>query len=251
MTPLPLAERHSVKTRVLRFCVSVAGLVYLRKTWTTLFQQHAMLRLQRGAAATATVHRRQSSMLWNTLKYTFSAQLIAASEYLIPLMKPLLAMRIGRLLVWKGPRVESNAVYGPHPRNTVDVYGVERDPTSSPTLQQEKKPVLVFVHGGAWSFGHKWQYGLVGEYLSTFGFVVAVVNYRTYPSGHVQDMVEDVEHAVSVAVCEQSILCRNVAKKLWWLFLGCLCSLDQLGEEELPSVRRRQGPDLPRRPFLR
>uniref|UniRef100_K3X2G7 BD-FAE-like domain-containing protein n=1 Tax=Globisporangium ultimum (strain ATCC 200006 / CBS 805.95 / DAOM BR144) TaxID=431595 RepID=K3X2G7_GLOUD len=198
-------ERRSVQTRVLRFCMSVAGLVYLRKTWTALFQQRAMLQLQ----------AQQQDMFWRTLKYTFSAQLIAASEYLLPLVKPLLAARIGKLLVWKGPQVVArNAVYGPHPRNTVDVYDANgKNPKAALTLamnpkpgseaiapqddMQVKKPVLVFVHGGAWSFGHKWQYGLVGEYLSSaLGIVVAVVNYRTYPSGHVQDMVQDVEHAI-------------------------------------------------------
>lgn len=206
-TPALDAQSVSLKKRVVRFCLGLAGLAYLRKTWTTLFQQHAMLRLQdvplrrtAAAVAVAVAHSQppQRDLLWRMLKYTFSAQIIAASEYLIPLVKPLLAARIGRLLVWKGPLVEQNAVYGPHERNTVDVYGVERAINGSERKGSvARKPVLVFVHGGAWSFGHKWQYGLVGEYLSsTLGFLVAVVNYRTYPSGHVQDMVEDVEQAV-------------------------------------------------------
>lgn len=209
LAPAPPLETQSsrLRARVLRFCMGVAGLAYLRKTWTSLFQQRDMLRLQGATFYLQSQQQRllqsppQRNLLMCILKYTFTGQLIAASEYLIPLVKPLLAVRIGRLLVWKGPRVQPNAKYGPHERNTVDIYGVERgNGPGDDDASTKRRPVLVFVHGGAWSFGHKWQYGLVGEYLaSSLGFLVAVVNYRTYPTGHVQHMVEDVEQAVRYA----------------------------------------------------
>ncbi|TYZ67902.1 hypothetical protein PybrP1_007809 [[Pythium] brassicae (nom. inval.)] len=219
---MPLALQPpaaSLKKRVLRLCLAALGVAYIRRTWTSLLQQRAMLRLQSAGASVSTAAlaaatsgrppRRSANVLWRALRYTILSQIIAASEFLLPLAKPLLAARIGRLLVWKGPRVQPNAVYGPHERNTVDVYGIDSESTSAAIASNDeqrksidselsaRKPVLVFVHGGAWSFGHKWQYGLVGEFLSTtLGVLVAVVNYRTYPTGHVQDMVEDVELAI-------------------------------------------------------
>lgn len=232
--PPPVVAVEGLRKRVTRFCLAALGIAYLRRTWTSFFQQRAMLRLQQtAAAAVATASkagmaiagrppRRSDHLLWRALTYTLTSQLIAASEFLLPLVKPLLAVRIGRLLVWKGPRVQPNAVYGPHTRNTVDVYGIESATghmrKAGDVDPDARKPVLVFVHGGAWSFGHKWQYGLVGEYLaSTLGVLVAVVNYRTYPMGHVQDMVEDVERAVRglcrcvlVAQCGYGLVCAVV-----------------------------------------
>lgn len=90
---------------------------------------------------------------------TSVGQLIASSEYLLCLVKPQLAARIGRLLLRKPRDCRVNCRYGPHERHTLDVYGVHEQQQQ----QAPAKPVLVFMHGGAWSFGHKWQYALVGS----------------------------------------------------------------------------------------
>lgn len=165
---------------VQRLVLAVALLVYVRKTWQSLGQQHTLLQ-QNEPRLPWSEHMRA------TLRYTFIGQLIASSEFLLCLVKPQLAKRIGRLLLWKPQNCRANRRYGVHERNTLDVYGVQED---------KAKPVLVFLHGGGWAFGHKWQYALVGEYLATQGFLVAVVSYRTFPTGSVVDMIEDVENAV-------------------------------------------------------
>jgi acetyl esterase/lipase len=164
-----------------RAALALALLLYARNTTRNLRQQHALLR--QNEPRLAWLERTQAA-----LKYTSTGQLIASSEYLLALVKPQLAARIGRLLLWTPRDCRVNCRYGPHERNTLDVYGVRAEGAS--------RPVLVFMHGGAWSFGHKWQYALVGEYLAAQGFVVAVLNYRTFPRGSVADMVEDVERAV-------------------------------------------------------
>ncbi|KAG6591090.1 isoprenylcysteine alpha-carbonyl methylesterase ICMEL1 [Phytophthora cinnamomi] len=165
-----------------RVALAVALLAYLRNTGLNLRQQHALLKQSEPRLPWA--EHAQAA-----LKYTSVGQLIASSEYLLCLVKPQLAARIGRLLLWTPRDCRANCRYGSHERHTLDVYGVQ-------TPQAPAKPVLVFVHGGAWSFGHKWQYALVGEFLASQGFLVAVINYRTFPSGSVLDMVEDVENAV-------------------------------------------------------
>ncbi|KAJ0404930.1 hypothetical protein P43SY_005929 [Pythium insidiosum] len=181
MLPLPALDKR-VRERLRRFAISIALLLYARRTWRTFHDHHFHLQLQAERVS-------PGRHLLNILKYTFVAQLLAACEYLIPIAKPVLAWRIARLLVWRGENVVANVLYGSHPRNTIDIYGVD--------LQAEnRKPVLLFVHGGAWSFGHKWQYGLVGKYLAKHGFLVAVINYRTYPLGSVTEQTKDVEDAI-------------------------------------------------------
>ncbi|ETP52390.1 hypothetical protein F442_02587 [Phytophthora nicotianae P10297] len=167
-----------------RVALTLALLAYARTTGRSLRQQHALL-LQNEPRLPWLQHVQAA------LKYTTTGQLIASSEYLLCLIKPQMAARIGRLLVWMPRDCRVNCRYGPHERNTLDVYGVQAHGETTVAT-----PVLVFMHGGAWSFGHKWQYALVGEYLATQGFLVAVINYRTFPNGSVLDMIEDVENAV-------------------------------------------------------
>lgn len=161
-----------------RLALALVLFLYSRKTWRSLRENHRQLKAGADPLSASQV-----------LKYTFLAQLLAACEYLLVLVKPVVSLRIGRSLVWTGSREARHLRYGhTHERQALDLYGVDK---------AAKRPVLVFVHGGAWSFGHKWQYALVGSYLSgALGALVAVVNYRTYPSGSVLDMVEDVDNAV-------------------------------------------------------
>lgn len=167
-----------------RVAFVLALLAYARNTGRNLRKQHALLQ------------QNDPRLPWSehvhaALKYTSTGQFIASSEYLLCLVKPQLAARVGRLLLWTPRDCQVNCRYGTHERNTLDVYGVEGVGEGGAA-----KPVLVFMHGGAWSFGHKWQYALVGEYLATQGFLVAVINYRTFPNGSVVDMIEDAENAV-------------------------------------------------------
>ncbi|KAF1781428.1 Alpha/Beta hydrolase fold [Phytophthora cactorum] len=181
----PLNGMTSCKLRSpRRVALALALLAYVRNTGRNLCQQHALLQQNEPRLPL-------SEHVHAALKYTTTGQLIASSEYLLCLIKPQLAARVGRLLVWTPRDCRLNCRYGPHERNTLDVYGVQEQEETTAA-----KPVLVFMHGGAWSFGHKWQYALVGEYLATQGFLAAVINYRTFPNGSVVDMIEDIENAV-------------------------------------------------------
>jgi hypothetical protein len=202
----PLDE--AAKQRLRRFVGAAAMLWYTRKTITSLHENHAQLRLQ-------SAHQGDGSLAGRVLRYTFMGQLISSMEYLIPLVKPVLAVRIARLLAGQGRDVVSNLEYGPHPRNLLDLYGAGS--------HVRRRPVVLFVHGGAWSFGHKWQYGLVGHYLAKHGFLVGVINYRTYPTGNVQDQVQDVEAAVRIQDYVASLtVARHLTAKFPVFFVGPL-----------------------------
>lgn len=108
--------------------------------------------------------------------------------------------------------------YGPMPRNRMDFYprpgtrvrlwdgredGVrevedvedsttallQASTSSSPT--GGRAPLVVFIHGGAWSSGGKHQYCTLARALQRRGVAVAVANYTLYPAGTVQQMVRD------------------------------------------------------------
>ncbi|DBA04340.1 TPA: hypothetical protein N0F65_002102 [Lagenidium giganteum] len=180
-----LCSPKQMRKRARRFAVLMFVINYVRVTTDSLAAH-----LKHVAAQSDARTKSRWTLLLQSLKYTLAAQLVTVAEYLICLVKPRLAARIARLLVWKAHQVRADLAYGDHPRHRMDLYGVQTD------SKQPPRPVLVFVHGGAWAFGHKWQYGLVGEFLSKHGLLVAVINYRTFPVGTVLDMVHDVEDAV-------------------------------------------------------
>ncbi len=76
---------------------------------------------------------------------------------------------------------------GPDPRkHKLDLY-----------LPKDQKgfPVLLFVHGGGWTVGDKWQYFSLGNILARNGVGVVVVNYHLSPLAKHPEHVEDIAKA--------------------------------------------------------
>jgi acetyl esterase/lipase len=70
----------------------------------------------------------------------------------------------------------------------------------------EPWPLLVFVHGGGWTFGDRAQvtggadiYRNVGRYFASHGVGTAVISYRLQPGATWRQQVEDVGHALAWA----------------------------------------------------
>ena len=61
------------------------------------------------------------------------------------------------------------------PWRTFDLY---RSPTS--TSAAEEKPVLIFVHGGVWTFGSRHLYRFLGSRLAEEGYTVCIADYRKW-----------------------------------------------------------------------
>ena len=97
-----------------------------------------------------------------------------------------------RMVVWyfTSKRVMRNVAYSPKPRNLLDVYSPESLRRTDPAA---RRPVLVFVTGGAWIIGYKAWGALLCRRLSKQGMVVVSLDYRNFPQGTVGDMVDDVE----------------------------------------------------------
>ncbi len=93
--------------------------------------------------------------------------------------------------------------YGPDRRQRVDVY-LPTVPTvpavASPGSQGGAAPVLLMVHGGAWSMGDKAHGRVVEEKVARWvprGWVVVSANYRLLPAADVLQQAQDVASALA------------------------------------------------------
>jgi acetyl esterase/lipase len=87
----------------------------------------------------------------------------------------------------------ADIAYGTDPRQRLDVYVPEKA-AGAPS------PVVVFWHGGRWSFGDKTEYRFVGAALAESGYVAVVANYRHYPQVKMPGFMSDAAQAALWAV---------------------------------------------------
>jgi len=73
----------------------------------------------------------------------------------------------------------------------LDVYYDEKSVDSN-----NLKPVVIWVHGGAWVQGDKTEYTNFGKVLRENGYVGVVPDYVLFPFGKIDTMVEDIYSAI-------------------------------------------------------
>jgi arylformamidase len=81
-----------------------------------------------------------------------------------------------------------NLAYGPHPRQTLDLF--------VPVDLPAPAPLHVFLHGGYWQAMSKEFSSFVGEGLVQAGVAVAVLNYRLCPEVCIEEIIADVQNAL-------------------------------------------------------
>ncbi len=86
--------------------------------------------------------------------------------------------------------INEDIAYGPLNRQTLDIYVPDQAATS-------RAPVVIFFHGGRWTFGDKSQYEFVGTKLASMGYVAVLPNTRLYPDVKFPTFVEDAAKAVT------------------------------------------------------
>ena len=82
-----------------------------------------------------------------------------------------------------GYSVHRDLVYGPAPREKLDIY--VPDGLTAPA------PVTLFFYGGNWDSGSKELYLAFGESFASKGFVVAIADYRLYPQVKYPTFLQD------------------------------------------------------------
>jgi len=89
--------------------------------------------------------------------------------------------------------VKTDISYGGTSAAKLDVF-YNKDDTK--TL----KPVVIFVHGGAWVVGSKAEYSRIGSLLVKEDYVAVLPEYLLFPWGSIDDMVSDVYKAIQWTV---------------------------------------------------
>ena len=90
-------------------------------------------------------------------------------------------------------RILKNIEYSPEglrKRHLLDLYLPPQDAAGG------GRPVCIFLCGGAWIIGYKMWSCLLTRGLSTFGILCVVPDYRNFPQGDIEDMMEDLELAL-------------------------------------------------------
>jgi acetyl esterase/lipase len=90
-------------------------------------------------------------------------------------------------------RRHANLAYGNHPQHRLDVYVPE--PKAGMAAPAAGRPLVVFWHGGRWSFGDKADYRFVGAALAELGCVAVLPNYRLYPEVKLPGFMDDAARA--------------------------------------------------------
>lgn len=101
-----------------------------------------------------------------------------------------------------GYQLQTDLVYGPHQRHRLDMYWTEQP--------RAGQPLLVFVHGGAWSEGDKSDYTFLGESFAKEGFNVAVINYRLAPEYIFPSSVNDLVLALNFLDQQAQIATQHI-----------------------------------------
>lgn len=96
---------------------------------------------------------------------------------------------LNRLTPRKGYLVQENVAYGLRARHRLDLFR-----TQTP---REHRPLIVFVHGGAWMHGDKKDYRFIGEAFAKEGFDVAVINYHLAPEHIFPASIDDLSLALN------------------------------------------------------
>ena len=84
----------------------------------------------------------------------------------------------------------ADGTYGPLKGQRIEVI-VPDQPAKQP------RPVVVFIHGGSWSFGDPRNYRFIGRTLAREGYVVVLPGYRLGDAGKFPHMLEDGALAVA------------------------------------------------------
>lgn len=98
------------------------------------------------------------------------AGLLPASGFAVSLMDP---FNIGSAMDGGVVKLGDGIAYAGGPRGKLDVY-TQQNPRGN-------MPVAMFIYGGGWSRGERWEYEFVGRALAARGFVTVVPDYRMVP----------------------------------------------------------------------
>jgi len=112
---------------------------------------------------------------------------------------------LNRLTPKQGYTVETQLAYGLKSRQRFDLFRSQQP--------LPHRPLIVFVHGGAWLHGDKKDYQFIGESFAKEGYDVVVMNYHLAPQ-HIFRPIFMICIYCSIICSSQLDSCRSVLK-IW------------------------------------
>lgn len=88
----------------------------------------------------------------------------------------------------QGVRKHADLPYADGQRKKLDVY--------RPEQSDGPAPVVMFIYGGGWRAGDRFEYEFVGRALAAQGFVAVIADYRTFPEVRYPEFLEDNAQAI-------------------------------------------------------
>lgn len=83
----------------------------------------------------------------------------------------------------QGVRKTADVPYADGLRKKLDIY--------EPENRTGPAPVVMFIYGGGWRAGDRYEYEFVGRALAAHGFVVVIPDYRIFPEVRYPEFLED------------------------------------------------------------
>jgi acetyl esterase/lipase len=83
-----------------------------------------------------------------------------------------------------GVKKDADIAYADGQRKKLDIYRPEE-------AGDGPAPVVMFIYGGAWRAGDRFEYEFVGRALAANGFVAVIPDYRLWPEAKYPDFLED------------------------------------------------------------
>jgi acetyl esterase/lipase len=83
----------------------------------------------------------------------------------------------------QGVKKHENVPYADGERKKLDIY--------TPEKPEGPAPVVMFIYGGGWAAGDKFEYEFVGRAFAAAGYVAVIADYRKYPEVLYPDFVAD------------------------------------------------------------
>ncbi|MGB1140860.1 MAG: alpha/beta hydrolase [Halioglobus sp.] len=98
------------------------------------------------------------------------------------------------------PRAERDIAYGDRPHQKLDLF-------LPPDSVEDRRQLVVFIYGGAWTAGNRSDYYFVAQTLASAGYTVAIPDYIKYPHGAFPEFVTDI--ALSIGWLTEAMAERN------------------------------------------
>lgn len=125
-----------------------------------------------------------------------------------------------------GYQVERDLSYGPQPRQRLDVYR----PRGGLAEQPAPRPIIIFWHGGRWSYGEPAQYRFVASQLTRMGYTAVLPAYRLYPAAQWQAFAQDAaaglewvcQRATALGGAEDSVFVMGHSAGAWLAAMAAL-----------------------------